>query len=178
MLALLTVMDQMQATLIAADAPARQLTAVAEWHSAIAVAVSIGSQYRRPAGMGIDGTSPRWGVPNQARFLCGHITHAAWRDLCRAVLSALHRQCIHANQLIAFWNRRAQLADTHRSRTYAIKQARIAESWSAAASAAKSLGRALVVTEDNIQVPVGRVIKRVGFHEVATEKRYHQRGTR
>lgn len=182
MLPLLTALDQMQATLFAADAPARQLAGVAAWRDTVAAAVAIGSRYRRPAGLSIDTTSRPGPAgqarPNQTRFLHGHATHAAWRGLCLAILDALQQQRAQADRFTAHWERRAKLAYTPRTRTYATEQANTARSWSAAAAAAENAGRALIATEDAIQVPVGRAICRVGFHEVAADKHYHQRGTR
>lgn len=181
MLPLLTAMDQMRATLLTADAPTRQLTGVDVWRAEISVAVSIGSAFPRPAGMGIADTVAVRGRSHPAdrvRFLRGQVTHAAWRDLCGAVIDALTRQHAHATRLTKYWLVQARTADTPSAHTYAVEQAQTAVDWGRAAHTAAATGRRLVADEDSIQVPVGRAIQRVGAHDVATDKHYHQRGAR
>lgn len=179
MLELLEATDRMLSTLFDVDAPIRQLTGVVEWRDEIATAVSIGSRYPRPKGLTINDearwTYRGWRRPSEVSFIYGRATHAAWRALTNAIVDKLHVQAMHAEEIAEGW---AEIRDTavySAAASRANKQMHLAIEWWRAAHDAEASGRALIETEDAIQVPVGRALARVGRHEVAQDKHYHQR---
>lgn len=179
MLGLLTAIDQMRDTLTDVDAPTRQLNGVAEWREKIAEAVSIGSGHPYPAGMNINDdlrwTLRGWHRPDSVRFLYGRATHAAWRALCNTILAALDHQNGHAEELVIYWLNVQTTAQTDAIYKRAAKKAALAGNWCVAAREAQTHGQSLLALEDAIQVPVGRALAKVGRHEVAQDKHYHQR---
>lgn len=176
---LLTALDKMILALTGVDASQRQLDGVRAWHAEVAEAVTLGSRYRTAPGMTIT-TAPqqRRRRPAETRFIHGDVTHAAWRDLCGAIITALSKQEQHAETLVHRWAAEAASAPTVSIHTRAVRQARLAHAWWDAALAARETGLTLVAVEDAVHVPVGLVIRQVGADDVALDKHYHQRGTK
>lgn len=178
---LLTALDKMILALTGVDASQRQLDGVRAWRTEVAEAVALGSRYRTAPGMTIT-TAPRRrkgrARPAETRFVHGDVTHAAWRDLCGAIITALSKQEHHAEALVRDWTAEAASAPTVAIHTRAVREARLAHAWWDAALAARETGLTLVAVEDAVHVPVGLVIRQVGADDVALDKHYHQRGTK
>lgn len=190
---ILDAMTGMQAVLVNADAPRRQMDGVAAWRADIVDAVAAAHLWPNAEGMRIDDT-PRlgfrggWSHPPQVAFLRGDTTHRAWLQLSRAIASALWDQWSHASLISeAAWvkARKAEKAyvampslHAHRVLIVAVRRAKLADTWRLNAALATSTGRALIRREDRILRPVGEAIASVGgITQVARDKHYHQAGS-
>jgi hypothetical protein len=105
--------------------------------------------------------------PPAVRFLHGHRTHRAWKELSWHVVGCLQRQEQAANEVL-------RLATKRRWK----KAAEDAAVWMVAANTAATTGLDLIAVEDAIMRPVGLAIRKAGGrHEVAQDKHYHDRSS-
>lgn len=181
-----TAMRRMQAVLGTVDPPDRQVDAVQQWVSDIHDVLIVGEPFMISTPQDID-DRPRMTrrgrrYPPAVRFLYGTATHRAWRDLCSAIIAYLQRCEIAAQMAFTKAATDLDIAIRNGALPETVEQLRRrmaqASAWQVAARRAVRTGQVLITTEDSIQVPVGDAIRRVGYREVALDKRYHQRGTR